>query len=252
MANRHHTRRERLAGGVLPLLAAGALAVVLRALYPPEWMAAWLFHPGTLAGLCWAGQLWYVWYSVETGAVGNALADALGLANAVTLARGGLYAVVAGSVVVAPAPALVWVPAVCYGLGAFLDGLDGTLARTVGEETELGARLDLAFDTFGFVAAPLAAVLWGQLPVWYLSLSAARYVFVGGLRWRRFRGRQVFALPDSDAGRYLAGVQMAFLTAALVPVLPVRPLAPFVLAPSLAVFARDFLVATGRMADPTR
>jgi CDP-diacylglycerol--glycerol-3-phosphate 3-phosphatidyltransferase len=142
------------------------------------------------------------------------------------------------------------VPAVCYGTGVVLDKLDGAVARTVGEQTPLGTRLDMAFDTFGFVVAPLVAVLWGRLPVWYLSIAAARYVYLGGVRWRRLRGRPVGERPDSDLGKYLAGVQMVFLTVALVPLVPsdiLSTVAPAVLAPSLAVFARDFLVVSGRL-----
>jgi CDP-diacylglycerol--glycerol-3-phosphate 3-phosphatidyltransferase len=88
------------------------------------------------------------------------------------------------------------------------------------------------------------------LPVWYLSISAARYVFLAGVRWRRFRGRRVFDRPDSDLGKYLAGVQMAFVTVALAPAVPtelIHGVAPLVLAPSLAVFGRDFLIASGRL-----
>jgi CDP-diacylglycerol--glycerol-3-phosphate 3-phosphatidyltransferase len=112
----------------------------------------------------------------------------------------------------------------------------------------------MAFDTFGFVAAPLVAVLWGQLPLWYLSLSAARYVFLGGVFLRRQRGLPVFDRPDSDLGKYLAGVQMVFVTVALVPAVPtglVWTLAPFVLAPSLGVFARDYLIVSDRLSTGT-
>jgi CDP-diacylglycerol--glycerol-3-phosphate 3-phosphatidyltransferase len=108
----------------------------------------------------------------------------------------------------------------------------------------------MAFDTFGFVVAPLVAVLWGQLPVWYLSLSAARYVYRGGIAWRRFRDRPLFEEPGSDVGKYLAGMQMVFLTAALAPIVPTRLVwtaAPFVLLPSLLIFARDFLTVSGRI-----
>lgn len=58
----------------------------------------------------------------------------------------------------------------------------------------------------------------------------------------------VYDRPDSDLGRYLAGVQMGFLTAVLLPAVPTDigwQLAPFVLAPSLAVFGRDILAICG-------
>ncbi len=233
----------------LPLLAATALGVALWQLLPAESVLPWAFAPAVVAGLCWAGQLWYVGYSVDSG-VGAPRRRLFGLANTVTLVRGALYAVVAGFVVVPAGTDLAWVPALCYGVGVTLDKLDGTVARTVGRPTELGTRLDTAFDTFGFVAAPLVAVLWGLLPVWYLAISAARYVFIAGIRLRRARGLPVYDRPDSDLGKYLAGAQMAFITIALVPPVPtdlVWTVAPVVLAPSLAVFVRDYLAVSGRL-----
>jgi CDP-diacylglycerol--glycerol-3-phosphate 3-phosphatidyltransferase len=236
---------------VLPALGALALAVVFRQLLPAVRTAQWLFYPGIVAGLSWAGQLWYAGHSIDASRGGYwQWRRLLGPANVLTLFRGGLYAVVAGFVVLPAGTGLVWIPALCYGTGVFLDQLDGTVARTIGSQTEFGARLDMAFDTFGFVAAPLVAVLWGQLPVWYLSLSAARYVFLAGVYWRQRRNRPVFERPDSDLGKYVAGVQMVFITIALLPVTPtdlVWTVAPFVLAPSLAVFGRDFLAVSGRL-----
>lgn len=237
-----------------PLVGAFALGVLLRGLYPPEGIDALLLDPALVAGLSLAGLLWYVSFRlVPSRTAGEPPSRLFGIANTLTLLRGALYAVVAGFVVVPPATPLAWVPALAYGSGIVLDKLDGAVARTVGQETALGERLDMAFDTFGFVAAPLVAVAWGQLPVWYLSLSAARYVYRGGLGWRRRRGRPLYDPPDSDLGRYLAGVQMVFLTAALTPTVPtdlVWTAAPFVLAPSLGVFVRDFLVVTGRLGGP--
>ena len=58
----------------------------------------------------------------------------------------------------------------------------------------------------------------------------------------------MYDLPPSRVRRPLAGVQMVFITLALAPVLPVGTvglLAAVVLVPSLAVFARDYLVVAG-------
>ena len=235
----------------VPLLGAVCLTAALRPVFADPVLASPAVHPSAVVGLAWAGQLWYVRHSLDTfGVAASRWGEVFGLANTLTLVRGGLYAVVAGFVIVPDGTALGWVPALCYGTGAVFDRLDGVVARTVGEPTTLGTRLDMAFDTFGFVVAPLVAVLWGLLPVWYLSLSAARYVYLAGVYWRRLRGRPVFDRPDSDLGKYLAGVQMVFLTVALAPSMApdlVWTLAPVVLAPSLAVFARDFLVVSGRL-----
>jgi len=232
---------------VLPAVGALVLALVLRGLVPPERVDARVLDPAVAASLVWAGQLWYVGRTLGPGPV---LGRLLGLANLLTLARGALLAVVAGFLVVPRGTTLAWVPALVYGAAVVLDQVDGTVARTIGEETAVGKQLDVAFDTFGFVVAPLVAVLWGQLPVWYLSLSAARYFYRGGLAWRRHTGRPVFDRPDDNLGRYLAGVQMVFITAALAPAVPttlVWTAAPLVLALSLAVFVRDFLTATDQL-----
>lgn len=173
----------------------------------------------------------------------------LGLANGLTVTRGWLYASVAGFLLVAPPPGSVWrwVPALFYGTGVVLDRLDGAVARSLDRRTVLGERLDLAFDTLGFLVAPLVGVVWGQLPVWYLSISAARYLFRLGCWVRRLRGHPVGDLPESRVRRPLAALQMVFITVALLPVAPailVRPAAVLVMLPSLAVFLRDYLAVT--------
>jgi CDP-diacylglycerol--glycerol-3-phosphate 3-phosphatidyltransferase len=181
-----------------------------------------------------------------------AVRSTLGPATAVTLGRGWLVTCVAGFLLVVPAPGSPWrwAPFLLYGGGAALDAVDGWLARTVGARTELGARLDMAFDTLGFLVAPLVGVVWGRIPVWYLSISVARYLFRAGRGWRRARGKPVFDLPPSRVRRPLAALQMAFIAWALAPVVPVgvvRPVAAVVVAPSLVVFVRDYLVVAGRL-----
>ena len=252
MAETRQRRSVRVGVGVgLPLFAAIAFAALLLRLFPAGATGRWGLSPAVVAGVLWAGQLWYIGYGLDPGGpTARFWRRLLGLANAVTLVRGALYSVVAGFVVAPPETTLAWVPALCYGAGVALDNLDGAVARTVGRETEIGRRLDMAFDTFGFVAAPLVAVLWGLLPVWYLSVSAARYVFRGAVWLRRVRGLPVGDLPDSDLGKYLAGVQMVFVAIALAPPVPtdfVWTLAPVVLAPSIGVFIRDYLAVSGRL-----
>jgi CDP-diacylglycerol--glycerol-3-phosphate 3-phosphatidyltransferase len=176
--------------------------------------------------------------------------EAVAPPNLVTLSRGGLYAATAGFLVVPPAtPAVRWAPAACYGTGVALDFVDGRLARRTDRTTDLGARLDHAFDTLGFLVAPLVGVVWGRLPAFYLSLSAARYVYRAGIEWRTRRGRPVGDLPESRVRRPLAALQMAFITVALAPVVPAAAVhaASVVVLPSLATFARDYLAVTGRL-----
>lgn len=240
----------------------------------PRWRRRWLFVAGgsvttavfgkaaigkTLdprAALAWAAvagpiiayEAWFFYSRRETG---TAL-GAIRAANAVTLARGWLFAAVGGFVALQPSPSVAWVPGLCYGIGALLDQVDGRLARHTSTESSLGEQLDMAVDTLGFVVAPAVAVVWGHLPVWYLLLAAARYLFKLGRGYRQWRSLPVYELSPSPLRRTLAGVQMAFLTVALLPLVPADVLAVVavgVLTPSLVMFVRDYLVLAGHLAD---
>jgi CDP-diacylglycerol--glycerol-3-phosphate 3-phosphatidyltransferase len=112
----------------------------------------------------------------------------------------------------------------------------------------------LATGTVAVLAgnAPGAAVAWGALPVWYLSISAARYLFEFGCWLRERQERPVAAFPDTSVRRSLAGLQMVVVALALA--LPtsvgvVWPVATAAMVPSLVVFARDYPVATAGSAS---
>ncbi|WP_348611980.1 CDP-alcohol phosphatidyltransferase family protein [Halobaculum rarum] len=229
-------------------LAVGAGAIT--AGVGPEVAGAWLLPAAVV--VAWEG----VFLSRRTElnhppGDPDALADGVGVANAVTLGRGLLYAGVAGFVLTgALAGPWAWAPALLYGSGAALDAVDGAIARRLGRPTVLGEKLDMGIDTLGFLVAPLAGVEWGRIPLWYLTLSAARYLFKLGCWRRRRRGFPVSDLPPSRVRRPLAGIQMAFIAVALAPVLPpsvVAVIAGVVVVPSLAVFVRDYLVVAGHL-----
>jgi CDP-diacylglycerol--glycerol-3-phosphate 3-phosphatidyltransferase len=174
----------------------------------------------------------------------------LGLPNLITVLRGLCIAALAGFAVVPPASGVRWLPAICYGVAVGLDYLDGSVARLTDRRTVLGGKLDLAIDTLGFLVAPIVAVAWGRLPVWYLSLAAARYSFKLACWQRSARGHPVDDLPPSRVRRYLAAGQMGFLTIALAPLLAretIDLVAPLVLLPSLTFFVRDYLTVTRRL-----
>ncbi|SIR63417.1 CDP-diacylglycerol--glycerol-3-phosphate 3-phosphatidyltransferase [Haladaptatus litoreus] len=174
----------------------------------------------------------------------------LGAANVITLTRGMLYAVVGGFLIVSPVEGVRWIPGLCYGTGAILDFLDGWVARQTNQQSTLGAKLDLSFDLLGALVASLVAVVWGRLPIWYLAISAAGYLFRGGTAYRRYRGVYVAPLPPSRVRRPLAALHMIVITIALIPVLSsdvIVPLATVAMIPSLLVFVRDWLVVSGRI-----
>jgi CDP-diacylglycerol--glycerol-3-phosphate 3-phosphatidyltransferase len=241
-------RRRRwlfLGGGSVLVLATGV--AVLHRLLDATAAAAWALVVGPLVG-------YEAWFYHSRRTRGQTAGPAVRIADAVTLVRGWLYAAVAGFVVLPPTTVVAWLPGLCYGTGVALDWFDGRIARRTGGGTRLGERLDMAFDTLGFLVAPVVAVVWGQLPVWYLSLSLARYLFKAGRGLRRWRDRPVHELPPSDRRRQLSGAHMVFVTVALVPVVPTGPvavLAAALLLPSLALFARDYLLVAGYLPRPT-
>ncbi|CAN5831729.1 hypothetical protein BH10CHL1_BH10CHL1_35490 [soil metagenome] len=173
----------------------------------------------------------------------------LGYGNAMTLARGLCTALLAGFLF-APRPtaALAWIPALLYTLERLLDYFDGYVARITGQETKLGAILDMEFDGLGFLIAILLCIQYGQLPVWYLVLGLARQLFVAGL-WLRQRWQQpIYPLPPSTNGRLIAGFQTSFVSVVLWPVLSsqITLLACTLFAiPLLYSFGRDWLVVSG-------
>jgi len=256
-------RRRYLLVALVGALATAALAALVGTALGVGVATRWL----PLAALAVAYTLWALERDLDAnhpptadpGAGsrpdGRVVYGTIGVANGVTLARGWLYAWVAGCLLVAPptGTAWAWAPALAYGGGAALDWVDGRVASTIGRRTVLGERLDLAFDTMGFLVAPVVAVAWGALPAWYLSISAARYLFKFGCWLRARRDRPVGDLPASAVRRPLAGLQMAVIAFALLPATPravVWPVATAAMVPSLAVFARDYLSVTGWFGKP--
>ena len=169
----------------------------------------------------------------------------------VTLGRGLLCSLVAGFTLLPPAGAIRWAPAALYAVAALADRGDGALARRRGAVTALGTHLDGATDALGLLAAPLCAVAWGRLPPWYLAVGAAYYVYQGAIAARRRLGLPTFAerVTRRPLTRFFAGLQMTLVVAALPPVLPhaiTTPLATILMVPTLAFFARDWLIVIGR------
>jgi CDP-diacylglycerol--glycerol-3-phosphate 3-phosphatidyltransferase len=229
--------------------------------------AAWIFASGAaalaavssafgLTFLAGAAATW-LWVVITLTRIRGAEGDfrPLGLATRLTLLRGWLVSAVAGFAV---APAFdglaAWAPGVLYTVAALCDLVDGYLARKRGEVSAVGARLDVAVDALGLVCGPLAAVALGRLPIWYLALGAAYYVFFGELWLRARRGRPVHLdrLRPSRYTRQFAGCQMGLVATALFPVVgpPATTITAAVfMATPLLLFVRDWLVVVGRL-DP--
>ena len=172
-----------------------------------------------------------------------------GWGNRLTLLRGFFIAAMLGFLVI-PQPAgwLGWAPGVLYTLACAVDFFDGYVARVTNHASRLGEILDLSFDGIGVLAAALLAVNYGQVPVWYLSVGLARYLFIAGVWLRRRQGLLVNDLPSSLSRRVFAGLQMGFLAAALWPVFspPGTQIAALLFGfPLLFGFCRDWLYVSG-------
>jgi len=179
----------------------------------------------------------------------------LGPATHLTLLRGLLVSVAVGFVPVVPVGTVRWFPAVLYGAAAICDRFDGIVARRLGQTTPLGARLDEAMDALGLLAAPAVAVAWGRLPPWYLLVGAAYYLFHATLWLRRRLELPVHLdkVRPKRSTRIFAGLQMTLVAVALAPVIPAEATtvaATLLMMPTLIFFARDWLIAIGRLEPP--
>jgi CDP-diacylglycerol--glycerol-3-phosphate 3-phosphatidyltransferase len=233
------------------LLATGWVGLLVGQATSPGAATAWFAVAGSLVVL--EAALLYANLDQNRPVTGGQLLETLGSANVVTLVRGTLFAWTGGFAVVAgvtTAPAttlLAWAPAVAYAGGGLLDAVDGTVARTIAHETELGSALDAEFDGLGIFVAASVGVAIGAIPIAYLAVAVARYAYWVASRLRLRRGRPVGPLPSRRSRRFLAGLQMAYCVAALAPVTGIDIAtagALLVGGPYLLGFVRDWHLVT--------
>ncbi len=161
----------------------------------------------------------------------------LGPANAVTLARAALVALLAGLIGErAPgAPAL----AVAIALAVIvLDGVDGWLARRTRMASRFGARFDM--ETDAVLVAVLALLAWqfGKVGAWVLLSGLMRYLFLAAGALIPLLRRPV---PSSYRGKSIAVFQMLALVLAVAPFCS-APLATAVAAVALFLLTVSFLL----------
>ena len=172
-----------------------------------------------------------------------------GAANWVTAARA-LYAVCllayslwALAADHAPGPTMRWFWVV-GALGALaLDGVDGRLARQLGQASAFGARFDMEADAATMLGLSLMVLLCDQAGTWVLAAGLMRYIFVGASWvWPAL----ATPLPPRKRRQAICVVQMAVLILAVVPSVPsewARPLCLTGLAVLVYSFALDVVLA---------
>lgn len=171
----------------------------------------------------------------------------LGTGNVFSLLRAWLIAILAGYLF-GPRPAGVsgWLPALAFTLSYVADQFDGYFARRQGSQSDFGEALDMELDGLGVLVAVSLAVGYRTLPVAFLPMGLARYIFTLFLGIRRRLGLPVTDLAPSRSRRPIAGLTRGFLSAALWPILT-RPEATVAGIPFYAAlassFTRDALVA---------
>ncbi len=165
----------------------------------------------------------------------------LGTPDYITLTRGFLLACSGGFIAI-PRPQgwLGWAPGLLFLMAISGDSLDGYLARKLKRSTLFGEILDVQFDALGTLLGTILALLYGQIPAWYLLVGFGYYFYYLGTWARRTRGLKSYPLPESTFRRIAGGTNSIFLTLAITPALP--PWVTTLMAyPFLAFMASSFL-----------
>jgi CDP-diacylglycerol--glycerol-3-phosphate 3-phosphatidyltransferase len=184
------------------------------------------------------------------------LRPSLGAANRITLLRAVLTASLAGFLFQAPpadaGPAWSWLPGLLYLTAAVMDYADGLVARATGTVTRLGEYLDAEIDALGLLVASLLLVSGARAPLPYLWVGFGYYGLQAAIRLRRAAGRAIGRVAPRPDARWVAGCQMGFAAAGLLPAFGPEATWPaaWVMAAGLFLsLGRDWLVVCG-YADP--
>jgi CDP-diacylglycerol--glycerol-3-phosphate 3-phosphatidyltransferase len=220
---------------------------LLHAVWQPEFALRWLGITTVVA----IHNLWTLWrglpFNHRPGE--SILLPKLGAGNVLTITRGLFTAALAGFLFSPwPAGGLAWAPGLLYLAVIVCDYFDGYLARVANHTTRLGEKLDLSLDGLGVLIGASLAVQYQQVPLWYLSVALARYLFLIGVWLRKKLSQPIYPLPPNSSRRAFAGLQMGFLAVVLMPIFspPGTHLAALFFAlPFLLGFVRDGLVVSG-------
>jgi CDP-diacylglycerol--glycerol-3-phosphate 3-phosphatidyltransferase len=227
------------------------LLIVVTWLLVSSWNARATYQWLVLASFCSVLYFWYLWIRLDSN---HSLNDShilptLGPGNLLTIVRGMLLMLLAGFMFTPmPQGGLGYLPGILYACAAISDLFDGYLARISNQQTRLGEQLDMSLDGLGLLIASFLLVWYGQVPIWYLLVGLARYLFLIGIWLRKLTSRPVFPLAENSARRPFAGAQMGFAAVMLFPVFspPGTNLAATLFAlPFLTGFLFDWFTVSG-------
>ncbi len=232
---------------ILAGLFLACSALLLQREWQPEMAWRWLMlaclPTAYLLGVLWRGL------ALNSRPGEPALLPELGPGNGLTFIRGMLTAGLAGFLFLPLPPGwLAWLPGLLYTTAATADLFDGYLARRFNHVTRLGEMLDMSLDGMGVLIGAILLVQYDKVPVFYLMVGLARYVFVAGIWLRRRLGKPVYELAPSPLRRPFAGAQMGFIGVALFPFFtpPGTALVAACFAlPFLIGFFQDWLAVSG-------
>jgi len=114
------------------------------------------------------------------------------IANRVTFARI-VFIPVFITILISNWPYRQWLAAAVLALIAASDGLDGYLARSLNQVSDLGKILDPLADKLVITAALIALVQISNLPVWVAVVIISREIIVTWLRWLAARRKVVIS-----------------------------------------------------------
>lgn len=242
-------KKDWMRAGLFFVLFVGGVYLLLHRFWDANYALRWL----GLASAFGLWQLWVLWRSLPLNhrEKEGVLLPSLGWANAVSFGRGIFIAALLGFLFSPWAEGcLAWLPFGFYLFAALSDILDGYLARMTNHATELGAALDMNNDSWGVLIVTLLVFWYGQVPLWYLPVGLARYLFVFGLWFRKKQNKQNFEMPFSYRRRIFAGVQMGFIVSMLAPLFspPATTIAATLfMIPFLGGFLYDWFLVTGKI-----
>ncbi|MDF1587417.1 CDP-alcohol phosphatidyltransferase family protein [Marinimicrococcus flavescens] len=188
------------------------------------------------------------------GAVGIAFhrraTTPFGLANTITTARLVLALLLLALLVPGETPGPdAWLAVSLAGSAALLDGIDGWIARRLGQESRFGARLDMETDTVLMIVVSMVLAVSGKAGPWIMLTGLWRPLFVIGGRLLPWLARP---LPDSLRRKTCCALPILLMTGGLAPVVPAgwaMSMAALALAAVTLSFALDGLWLWRRRGD---